>query len=157
MKATDYSSLRLDEDICQDMDREEEEKRLARRRWMTLASIASLFLISGTILTLSVVHDVRSRAKEPGWEEFSCPAGDPSCLELLCPEGMVWDMVTSMCMSMSGYTCCTACTHQYQCFNPAIHTTRCCHSEGVVPSAYKQVCREGFLWVQWKKKCLRKS
>ena len=28
---------------------------------------------------------------------------------------------------------------------------------GVAPSAYKQLCRPGYLWVQWKKKCQRKD
>ena len=62
-------------------------------------------------------------------------------------------------MSCPGYTCCTACTHEYKCFQAGLvpPPVKCCHAEGVVPSTYKQVCREGFLWVQWKKKCLRKN
>ena len=30
-------------------------------------------------------------------------------------------------------------------------------SAGVAPSTYKQYCRPGYLWVEWKKICLRKE
>ena len=161
MKGKDYSTLRLEsehEDVSDHMDREGEERRLARRRCITMVAIASLFVISTVILTLSVVHDVKARANDPEWEEFSCQQSDPDCLDLLCPEGMAWDMVAGKCKEMAGYTCCTACTHEYKCFQAGDDPlVRCCHAEGVVPAAYKQVCREGYLWVQWKKKCLRKE
>ena len=101
----EYSTLRLEsehEDICDEIQREVEEKRLARRRWFTLLSISFLFIISATILTLSVVHDTKARAKDPEWEEFSCKQNDPDCLHSLCPEGMVWDMVEDQCREMPG-------------------------------------------------------
>ena len=101
----DYSTLRLEsdhEDICDEMERELEEKRLARKRWLTLLAISSLFIISATILTISVVHDMKARAKDPEWEEFSCKQNDPDCIHSLCPEGMVWDMVEDKCREMPG-------------------------------------------------------
>merc|ERR1719206_761298 len=116
----DYSTLRLEsdhEDICDEMERELEEKRLARRRWLTILAISSLFIISATILTISVVHDMKARAKDLEWEEFSCKLNDPDCIHSLCPEGMVWDMLENKCREMPGYTCCTACTHEYKCFH----------------------------------------
>ena len=124
MKGKDYSTLRLeseDEDVCNHMDREGEEKRLAIKRCITMAAIASLFIISAVILTLSVVHDVKARANDPEWEEFSCQQSDPDCLDLLCPEGMAWDMVDGKCREMADFTCCTACTHEYKCFQQLIN------------------------------------
>ena len=101
----DYSTLRLEsdhEEFCDEEERKEEETRLRRRRWFTLICISSLFLISATILTLSVVHDVKARAKDPEWEEFSCKQNDPECLDLLCPDGMVWDTLQDKCREMPG-------------------------------------------------------
>ena len=105
MKGKDCSMLRLEsehEDVCDHMVREIEERRLARRRCITLVAIASLFIISAVILALSVVHDIKARANDPEWEEFSCQQSDPDCLDLLCPEGMAWDMVDGKCKEMAG-------------------------------------------------------
>ena len=167
MAGSDYSTIRLNSDIHEDecdddddhVDREGEETRLARRRCITLISIAALFIISAGILIISVVHDVQARARgDLEWEEFACQQNDLDCLALLCPEGMDWDMLAGKCKEMSGYTCCSACTQEYKCFRAEeAHLVRCCYAEGVAPSAYKQVCRQGFLWVQWKKKCLRRN
>ena len=33
----------------------------------------------------------------------------------------------------------------------------CVLSAGVAPGTYKQLCRPGYLWVDWKRKCLRKD
>eukprot|EP00092_Neocalanus_flemingeri_P061443 GFUD01073863.1.p1 GENE.GFUD01073863.1~~GFUD01073863.1.p1 ORF type:complete len:170 (+),score=56.54 GFUD01073863.1:90-599(+) len=163
MAAKDYISLRLNSEIheedCDYVDREVEETRLARRRWITIVTIAAVFLVSAVILLISVVHDVQARNRgDLEWEEFSCQQNDLDCLALLCPDGMSWDMVAGKCKEVTGYTCCTACTQEYKCFTAEeAQIVKCCYAEGVVPSAYKQVCRQGYLWVQWKKKCLRKN
>ena len=105
MKGKDYSTLRLESehgDVCEHMDREIEEKRLARKRSITMVAIATMFIISAVILTLSVVHDVKARSNDPEYEEFSCQQSDPDCLDLLCPEGMAWDMVGGKCKEMAG-------------------------------------------------------
>jgi hypothetical protein len=106
MKGKDYITVRLNsdhEDVCDHVDKEVEEKRLARRRCITLVSIAALFLISAGILTVSVVHDVQARAEgDLEWEEFSCQQNDLDCMDLLCPKGMIWDIAKSKCKEMSG-------------------------------------------------------
>ena len=148
-----------EEDCCDDVDVEAEERRLARRRRITVLSIVGVFLICGVILTMSVVYDVQARAGgHMEWEEFSCPGNDESCLSLLCPDGMGWEVGRGECAELPGYTCCTTCTHEYTCYGPGEgEGVRCCLAEGVVPSAFKQVCRPGYLWVQWKRKCLRRN
>ena len=101
----EYTALRAKEDLeddCEIVDTDKEKKRLARRRQITLASIATLFLLSATLLTLSVVHDIKAKARDPGWEEFSCKENDAACLELLCPTGMLWDREVSQCKQLPG-------------------------------------------------------
>ena len=141
------------------LDRKVEEKRLSRRRCITLLSIACVFLTSCAILTISVVHDVQARAGDDlEWEEFACQENDEDCLTLLCPEGMGWEGAGGECRQLPGYTCCTSCTQEYKCYKiEEADGVKCCYTEGVVPSAYKQACRDGFLWVAWKKKCLRRN
>ena len=34
---------------------------------------------------------------------------------------------------------------------------KCLLGEGIVPSTYKQTCHENFVWVEWKKVCVRKN
>ena len=149
----------LHEDICDDEEREAEEKRLSRRRCMILVTIPALFLLSCGILTTSVMFDVHASAKgNLEWEEFSCQPYDSDCLALLCPDGMVWDMMAGKCRAVSGYTCCTSCTLEYMCYKAEeADGVKCCSAMSVVPSAYKQNCREGFIWVEWKQKCLRQN
>ena len=163
MKSNNYSIISMHSEIheeeCDDVDHEKEERRLARRRWIKLVSIGAVFLICGVILTLSVVHDVQARAGgDLEWEEFSCQENDEDCLTLLCPEGMGWDVKGGQCEQLPGYSCCTTCTHEYTCYKTGgAGGVKCCYGVGVVPAAYKQACREGFLWVEWKQKCLRKN
>ena len=72
-------------ECCPDNNEELSERtRLDRRRTLTLISIFGVFLICGTMLALTVVHDVQSRA-EKEWTEFSCAESDIECLKILCP------------------------------------------------------------------------
>ena len=122
MQGDTYSIVTMDdseihEDEDDHVDREEEEKILTRRRWLKLASIVTIFLVSGIILAMSVVHDVYARAGDDlEWEEFTCPDNDDACAALLCPVGMVWEGEDGQCREMSGYSCCTTCTHEYLCY-----------------------------------------
>ena len=124
-----------------------------------MVSIPALFLLSCGVLTTSVVLDVQARASgDLEWEEFSCQENDADCLALLCPDGMGWDMVADKCRELPGYTCCTTCTLEYMCYKAEdADGVVCCSVMSVVPSAYKQTCREGFIWVEWKQKCLRQN
>ena len=148
-----------DEDDEHHVDREKEEKQIRRRRWLKLVSIVIMFLVCGIILAMSVAHDLEARAGDDlEWDEFTCPDNDDACAALLCPVGMVWEGEDGRCREMSGYSCCTTCTHEYLCYEGGeAGGVKCCYGLGVVPAAYKQTCRQGYLWVQWKKKCLRKN
>ena len=62
------------------------------------------------------------------------------------------------CAACPGHQCCTLSTHEYLCFpSAARHSVKCLYANGVVPSAYKQNCKQGFLWVAWKRKCVRRN
>ena len=149
----DSDTMDSEEDYCDDVEEEAEERRLARRRRITVLSIVGVFLICGVILTMTVVYDVQARAGgHMEWEEFSCPGNDESCLSLLCPDRMEWEVGRGKGAQLPVYTCCTTCTHDYTCYGPGEgEGVRCCHAEGVVLSSYKQVWRPGYLWVQWKR------
>ena len=64
-----------------------------------------------------------------------------------------------------GYDCCFinygAGTQLYKCWaSDETPEGRCVgpmKSAGVAPGTYKQLCRPGYLWVDWKRKCLRKD
>ena len=68
-------------------------------------------------------------------EELICSESDTECLQLLCPLTMTFDPNIGKCFEKSG--------HQMS-------------QMGVVGSI-KQMCRDGFVWVDWKEKCLRRS
>ena len=164
MESNGYSIVSLDREIHEEMadhvDREAVEKRLARRRCLKLVAIACVFLICSGILTISVVHDVQARAGDDlEWDtQFACQENDEDCLTLLCPEGMGWEGAGGECRQLPGYTCCTSCTQEYKCYKiEEADGVKCCAGVGVVPAAYKMQCRDGFLWVGWKKKCFRRN
>ena len=156
-----YSDIHEEEEECCHLndckdELEDEVRQLRVRRILTVISIVFVFLICALILSLTVLHDLQARAAEhAGWEEFSCVYGNTTCQALLCPAGMVWR--EGVCEVLPGFTCCTTCTHHYSCHATLHSSIRCCYAEGVVPGAYKQACRQGYLWVSWKKKCLRRS
>ena len=66
-------------------------------------------------------------------EEIICSESDDHCLSLLCPVAMRFNPETERCdtevdIAMAG-----------------------------VVGNIKEMCREGFVWVQWKGKCLRRN
>jgi len=142
-----------------------EVTRLLRRRRLTLMSILVIFLLAGAILTVSVVYDVRKRAEmseatKDGWEEIVCTQDDMDCLKSLCPVGMEWNQADRICDILQGWRCCTLCIPGFKCFpeeESEDPDNKCCKKTGVVPSTYKQTCQDGFLWVEWKRVCVRKN
>jgi len=139
---------------------EQEEARLLRRRRLTILLITLVFILAGAVLTASVIHDVNNRRKmnPEDFVEIECSKDDEDCISSLCPEGMVWNEEQRKCIIKKDYTCCTLCTHEYKCYPRGQETrVKCCYTNGVVPAAYKQTCKDGFLWVHWKKVCVRKN
>ena len=85
------------------IDKEAEEKLLARRRCITLILIPLVFIISFGFLTYSVVHDVQARARsDQQLEKIVCQENDQDCLALLCPVGMEWDGMANRCQEIKG-------------------------------------------------------
>jgi len=165
---SEESLITIKQKQCLDLDHNQninEASRLLRRRRLTMVSILVIFLLAGAILTVSVVYDVRKRAEiaeatKDGWEEIVCTQDDKECLNSLCPVGMKWNQDDRICDILQGWRCCTLCIHGFKCFPEAESEdpdNKCCKKTGVVPSTYKQTCNVGFLWVEWKKVCVRKN
>jgi hypothetical protein len=161
MKSNTYSIVSLESgilgDIYDDTEKEAEEKLLARRRCIKLFCIPLVFIISFGFLTFSVVHDVQARARcDQHLQKIVCQENDLDCLALICPVGMEWDEEAGRCQELIGYTCCPTCSQEYSCFKPEESSdTKCCHLLGILPSSYKLVCREGWVWVEWQHRCLQ--
>ena len=66
-------------------------------------------------------------------EEIICSEDDAACLSLLCPATMKYDAAAARCEQAGGVA-----------------------ALGVVGNI-KQMCREGFVWVEWKERCLRQN
>ena len=96
-----------------------------------------------------------------GYEDLSCASSDSSCLALLCPQGAQWSQEADQCLVQQHFTCCADSINIFKCFHLAEEeTARACFKfsyEGVLYPGYKQFCREGWLWVHWKRKCLRQK
>ena len=69
-------------------------------------------------------------------EEIICSENDDHCLSLLCPVSMIFDPATQRC-------------------DPGVDNVDIALA-GVVGNI-KEMCREGFVWVQWKGQCLRRN
>lgn len=70
--------------------------------------------------------------------------------------------------ALAGYACCPAMHHLcgesvlVRCYNQSTsHDCSCTvpavQRVGVVTSGYKQVCHNNYIWVDWRKKCLRRN
>ena len=161
MKSAKYSIVSIESEVAEEMieyvDRETEEKLLARRRYIKLVCIPLVFILSFGLLALSVVHDVQARALSAQQvEPTACSPTDLPCVSLLCPAGMSWSGESSKCEAEQGYTCCPTCTQQYTCVRQdQAREDRCCHLLGILPSSYKLMCRPGWVWVEWQQRCFR--
>jgi hypothetical protein len=67
----------------------------------------------------------------------------------------------------AGFSCCHDSSNLIRCWDPreaadqqqqlAGCVERKVDSAGIAPGVYKSLCSPGYLWVEWKKKCLRKN
>eukprot|EP00088_Acartia_fossae_P036231 TRINITY_DN37426_c1_g1_i1.p1 TRINITY_DN37426_c1_g1~~TRINITY_DN37426_c1_g1_i1.p1 ORF type:complete len:181 (-),score=46.88 TRINITY_DN37426_c1_g1_i1:281-823(-) len=144
------------------LDIEAEQHKHMQRRRITILAIVAIFTIAASILIFSVVHDLTSR-QEIDYVDFTCEPSDSQCIELFCPKGWQWSFEDSACNKLPDYECCVAQyevpgEHIFNCWKSGEENPyRCVLNAGVAPSAYKQLCRPGYLWVPWKKKCQRKD
>ena len=142
MENKKYSIVSLENDSVEEIfdyvDIEREEKMLARRRCPKLSLIPLVFIISITLMTLSVLHDVNAEVVPDELDE----------LDLLCPPGMSWATTKARCIVNKGFTCCPTCSHEYRC-SKSEGEKKCCHLLGIMPSSYKLNCRPGWVWVEW--------
>ena len=69
-------------------------------------------------------------------------------------------------LCVAGYSCCPPQHHicdkspYTQCYPPGLPTQPACcmvAKVGVAPSAYKKMCQAGFIWVEWKRRCMRRN
>merc|ERR1719153_411757 len=133
-KSNKYSRVSIssdDEDeIFDTVDEKLEERLLARRRCIKLSSIILVFIISFSLLTMSVLYDLH---------HGDVPDEDGQ-LDLLCPLGMSWSTTMSRCMAEQGYSCCPTCSKEYRC-SGVKGEMKCCHLLGIMPSTFKLACR----------------
>lgn len=144
-------------DLCH-IDVEAEGRKFRRRRRATLLAILAIFLTTGIILIFSVVHDLQNRP-EVGFVEEICSEADTACILNQCPHGYQWNTKQEKCFLQPGFECCLVqLSGQYlkHCWEGEEPDQPCAvMTAGIVLSTYKQLCRPGYLWVEWKKKCLR--
>merc|ERR1719264_1069247 len=107
------------------------ESKLNVKRLLQILVIVLLFLVSASILIVSLIHDVKERGTVE-FEEFSCSASDSLCLTSLCPLGMDWDVLKQSC-------------------NASADTL----GQGVMIGAHKEECSQGFVWVNHRHRCMR--
>ena len=133
-----------DDEIYDTVDWEKEEVLLARRRCLKLTSMISVFIISFSLLAMSVLYDVHAGdiPDEDGQQD------------LFCPLGMSWSSTMSKCMAEQGYSCCPTCSQEYRC-SMVKEEKKCCHLLGIMPSTFKLMCRPGWVWVEWGQRCVR--
>ena len=133
-----------DDEIFDTVDKVTEEKLLVRRRYLKLSSIILVFIICFFLLAMSILYDVHHR---------DVPDQDGQ-LDLLCPFGMSWSSTMSKCMPEQGYSCCPTCSQEYRC-SRIKEEKKCCHLLGIMPSTFKLMCRPGWVWVEWGRRCVR--
>jgi len=122
------------------------ESQLNVKRFLKILVIVLLFLVSASILIVSVLHDLKER-RTVEFEEFSCSASDSLCLANLCPVGMTWHVPKQICKP-AGETSSRP-PDILQQTEPPVKGT------GLVMGAYKEECSPGFLWVSWRHRCMR--
>ena len=80
---------------------EAEGNRFRRRRRATIIAIAAIFVTAGTILIVSVVHDLQNRP-EVGFFDEICSTSDAECIENKCPIGYKWKSDLNYCEQIEG-------------------------------------------------------
>ena len=150
-------------------DRSTAEHNIRVRRRVVIISIGTIFTVTSIIMVMSMVH-VEMNKTDAGYHELICQETDLECVTLLCPQGWGWVREREQCAILDGYACCPTDKHlcgrsiSTRCYNISETTSPDCscntpevRSAGVVTSTYKQVCRMDFIWVDWRKKCLRRN
>jgi len=149
------------------MERQELTNHIRKKRRVVLVLVASMFVVTSIIMIMSVIH-VEMNKGAVGYQELVCAENDEECLKLLCPVGFKLNRTTDQCNLIEGYECCE--NGHYVCDQGAY--TRCFPASksnssdcsclvtnvvttGVVMSGYKEQCHTNFIWVDWRKKCLR--
>ena len=79
-------------------------------------------------------------------------------LDIYLFKGTFWNGVYGECLVPSNFNCCYDVEEMFICFEPRAEAERRCMKfsyNGVLLHGYKQLCREGYLWVPWRRKCFR--
>ena len=89
MENNKYSIVSIESGDIEEMfdyvDKDKEEKLLARRRYFKLFCIPFVFFLSFGLLVMSVIHDIKLRAKyDRQMKKNYCPGADLDCTALPC-------------------------------------------------------------------------
>ena len=109
-------------------------------------SIITIFTMTTIILVMSVVH-VEMNKSNVGYQELICQETDMDCFKLLCPQGWGWVKEKEQCAILDEHVFPPDCSFSI----PEVKST------GVVTSGYKEMCHSDYVWVNWRKKCLRRN
>ena len=140
-------------------EKREKEKKKNKARVVIHILVCMLTILAfccGWLIYSSSLYSVLD-----GYEDLSCASSDSSCISLLCPQGAQWSQETDQSLVHQHFTCCADTNNIFKCFHLAEKETAwACVKyayEGVLYPGYKKFCREGWLWVHWKRKCLRQK
>jgi len=141
------------------------EKKFEWKRKKVYFIVAALFLVPMTFLILSVVHDQT-------WIKVDCEGTIDECTKQYCPNMFRWSHNDDSCHPIKGYECCDpgnyVCSDSKHvwCYFPSNVTLSddgkvCCNIpkidlnvNGIAPYAYKNTCRDGQIWVEWRRICI---
>ena len=108
------------------------EKKLNLRRILKLLTIVLVFLVVAIIFLFCVAYEVKRQ--EDHLEEIICAANDADCLGKLCPVGMVWKAEEDQCTDEM----------------PLV-------GQHAVMINDRANCRCGYVYVEWRGRCMRRS
>ena len=149
------------EDVSDDeiiTENTQEHKKSERKRKARIVLIILIIMMIILILCSGwLIYNHNASSVTEDYEDISCESSDLSCLEMLCPQGTQYSAGIDQCLVQEDYSCCTGQGDIFSC-GPT-NTITCVEVayEGVLYPGYKQYCREGWLWVPWKRKCMRKK
>jgi len=171
VKEKSLDSTESGDDLVVNDDRKVVEQKIKMRRRAVIFSIVTIFSVTTMVLLISVLHE-ELNFHNVGYEDVICQKGDAECFKLICPQGWWWVQEEEECKIMEGYECCKYAQHLcgqptwVRCYN----TTRMVEdipdcsctiphvdTAGVVTSGYKQICHQDFVWVEWRKRCIRRN
>ena len=144
-----------EEIITQNIQGHKEKER--RRKERIVLIILMIMMIILILCCVWLIYNNNTSSVMEDYEEFSCESSDLSCLEMLCPQGAHYSGEIDQCLVQQGYTCCTGEGYIFSCAPTTTITCVQVAYEGVLYPGYKQYCREGWLWVPWKRKCMRQK